>query len=73
MRSDRHWIAKKSGSCQFKGKEAKCSDAGKCIKQLLNPVTVCIMCPKRICTANHFSNGQSVKPGHVSLLYTFLY
>ena len=29
-----------------KAKEAKSSVAGECIKQLLNPVTVCVMCPK---------------------------
>ena len=29
-----------------KAREAKSSVAGECIKQLLNPVTVCVMCPK---------------------------
>ena len=35
-------------------KEAKSSVAGECIKHLLNPVAVCVMCPMRICTAKPF-------------------
>ena len=46
MESDKHWIAQTCGSCHFKGKEAKCSDAGEYIKFFVtaatDPFTVCV-------------------------------
>ena len=60
MGSDKHWIAQTCGSCHFKRKEVKCSDAGECIKFLLRQLptrySVCQGCvpPNRICTAKPY-------------------
>ena len=54
MGSDRLWIAQLVDPANSKAKNlAKSSDASECIikaflRQLMNPVTVCVKCPKRI-------------------------
>ena len=66
MGSDKHWIAKKLNVVMP-------VNASNIYYGSYRPITVCVMCPKRICTAKPyiFLYGQSVKPGQVSLSSTF--
>ena len=75
MGSDKHWTARTCGSCHFKLTEAKCSDAGECIRFLLRQLPTPLQCVSRMCPAEenmlsktiYFLYGQSVKPGRVFL------